>query len=333
MSIVPTMPSSSKTMQSLPAEIRFQCLSYLTPWDFGSYAQTCRLLSNDLDPELYNSLDVSLTIDPANISAVKVTLDKEGEGESRELALGDPLLPEHPFMNAPFDKFRSINIIILAPDRSDPGQMASALNHLNGILNMISPRWKNGRLPSGPQDIIPPPGCKTTRLPDIKISLRNIPQTSGTGLRSTTAPFSRLRSCHVEEVRYLWDGNFVCRHVDVLLTTLQRLRNCKSCTVTVPKISERHDKHLETPIKTLSALATSNTPYGLYGLLQFQNRPHAEEPRHGLDHSIRDRCLLSLVPLPSPDHGGPHCSKASPASLLTRLQSEISALSGGCRRS
>ena len=262
------MPASSTTLRSLPAEIRLQCLSYLPSWDFASYAQTCRLLNNDLDPELSSSLDISLTIDPANISAVKVTLDKEGEGESRELALGGPLLLEHPFINAPFDEFRSITIIIMRPDQSDPGQMVSAFNHLNGILNMISPRWKDGQPPSGPQDIIPPPGCKTTRLPDINISLRNIPHTSGTGLGSTWGPFTRL-SCHVEEVPY----SCVCRDVDVLLTTLQRLRNCRSCTVTVPRISARHEKHLETGIKTLSALATSQTPHGLYGLYNFETDP------------------------------------------------------------
>ena len=232
------MPSSPKTIQSLPAEIRLHCLSYLIPsWAFASYAQTCRLLSNDGEPKLCRSLDVSLTIDPSDISSVKVTLDKDGEGESRKLALGDPLLPEHPFMNAPFDDLRSITIIILFPDQSDPGQMVSAFNHLNGILNMISPLRKGKQPPSGPQDILPPPGCRTTRLPNTNIIFRNNPHAYGTWLFFETPS-------HGIGIPASWEKESDWLDIDVLLTTLQRLRNCKSCTITIPE-SLSNDPNLE----------------------------------------------------------------------------------------
>ncbi|KAJ9501609.1 hypothetical protein H2202_002571 [Exophiala xenobiotica] len=170
------LSSPSNPIENLPAEVRrdiyAQCVELCA---FGLlYAN--KTLYNEFIPFLREDFVLAFHIDPSASSTVVKIINPDNSpwGNRSTIDTASPH-PDHSILDAmPVDCFKSIRILVDAPDVNDPGQLVRGWLQSNGLVRGLFPRWADpSSWPRTEADIVIPKGRSTSRLPPVTIQVRD----------------------------------------------------------------------------------------------------------------------------------------------------------------
>nr|KAK5444752.1 hypothetical protein LTR18_004456 [Exophiala xenobiotica] len=170
------LSSPSNPIENLPAEVRrdiyAKCVALR---DFGLlYAN--KTFYNEFIPFLREDFVLAFHIDPsASSTVVKIINPDNSPWGNRSIIDAASPHPDHSILDAmPVDCFRSIRILVDAPDVNDPGQLVRGWLQSNGLVRGLFPRWADpSSWPRTEADIVIPKGRSTSRLPPVTIQVRD----------------------------------------------------------------------------------------------------------------------------------------------------------------
>lgn len=291
----PESPSALGVLDILAAETRVEIMHHcISNASIGLLLTNTRLYKESI-PFLYEHFDLELLIDPTDHFSRVEILNQPGRFVNCLSYHRDTI-----FDAWPMDRFRSIKIVIRAPDPADPGQLIRCWRQATGLVSALGPRWRDaGKRPASEDDIVYGSGRSSLRLPPMSVDLQNtearrwtcwtppLPAKAGAWVWSHSVP-----SFHDWDKDGRWDWNWTGRprnnvhvpdvnladglkfsDIEIIMGAFLRLRNLEALTVDFtdePAIANGQAATLkqellrQPSIRGLHTLSEVSEPFGCY---------------------------------------------------------------------
>ncbi|EXJ67065.1 uncharacterized protein A1O5_09711 [Cladophialophora psammophila CBS 110553] len=264
------------TLSTLPSELRNQVFLHCIGNRSVGILRASKQLCGEFIPLLYEEFKLVFHVDPTDpLSRVRI-LNQNGRVVECLPYHRDTVLDK-----MPIDRFKSIRILVDAPDPQDPGQLLRAWKQCTSLMTALLPQWRGrNRLPESPQDYHLPPVRRSNRLPPILIQFRDADTNSaGTGSWTSESPYAdgeRLWNRSVPSYRSwnaerkttfptnLRSGFHHC-DLDIILAAFWRIRDADSVDVQLPPSPSTLDDQpwtVDEALRRLDLFTKHNMPFG-----------------------------------------------------------------------
>ncbi len=247
--------------------------------------RACKQLHDEFIPFLYEALDLVFHIDPTDPAArIKIIGWRDdvyhGIG-SLDNHRDSPTIVDH----MPLDSFKSIQVIIAAPDPKDPGQLVRCWKQCTSCMEVLLPQWEDlNELPESLDDYKSRYNWDSRELPPVSIEFvenrekrwaSSVPYShsylNGESMFDNGVRWNHSVPSYKEDLEQEEDyvtsrskGQFRFSDVEILLRAFGRIREAECVNVKLPPwTTDMLDEEVDFCVKSLQRRTDLLGPFGL----------------------------------------------------------------------